>query len=129
MAGFVIYWGFAILTGWEVSLAGIPAGLAVGQAMHYASEKRGGRMYQVLAVTLAFAAFALTYIPGMASIAFKGGVTVPALLFVIFMTVISPFTDPNNGFIGQFMVFAGLCLAWTLTGAHQPPAAARTPRA
>ena len=53
--GTIIYWALAALTGIEASLIGIPVGLVVGQAMYYASGKRGGRSYQVLAVLLAFA--------------------------------------------------------------------------
>ena len=98
----------------EASLIGIPIGLAVGQAMYYASGKRGGRGFQFLAVLLAFMAFDLTYAPGMAGVALKGGVTVLTFGFFVFMTAVSPAIDAHNGFLGQFMVVAGMYLAWTL---------------
>ncbi|HXN47683.1 MAG TPA: hypothetical protein VN893_13645 [Bryobacteraceae bacterium] len=117
LAGFggaVVYSLFTILTGAEASRIGIPVGLVVGQTMYYASGKRGGRWFQVLAVCLAFVAFDLTYAPGMAGVAFKHGITVLTLAFFIFITVVSPAIDAQNGFLGQFMVVAGMYLAWTL---------------
>ena len=103
-----------MLTGMEASLIGIPVGLAVGQAMYYASGKRGGRWFQVLAVFLAFVAFDITYAPGMAGVALKDGITILTFGFFVFMTVVSPVIDAQNGFLGQFMVLAGMYLAWTL---------------
>src|SRR4051794_34048244 len=50
IGGAMLYWAFAVFTGLETSLAGIPVGLAVGQAMRFASGKRGGRRFQILAV-------------------------------------------------------------------------------
>ncbi len=82
--------------------------------MYYASGNRGGRRFQILAVILAFAAFDLTYAPGMASVALKDGITVPAFILFVFTTLVSPAIDAQNGFIGLFMVAAGMCLAWTL---------------
>ncbi|MBI2685528.1 MAG: hypothetical protein HYX27_04365 [Acidobacteria bacterium] len=114
IGGAIIYFAFTMLTGMETSLVGIPAGLAVGQTMFYASGKRGGRRYQVLAVFLAFVAFDITYAPGMTDVALKDGITVPAFGFFVFMTVISPVIDAQNGFLGEFMVLAGMYLAWTL---------------
>jgi hypothetical protein len=82
--------------------------------MYYASRKRGGRGFQFLAVLLAFMAFDLTYAPGMAGVALKDGVTVLTFGFFVFMTAVSPAIDAHNGFLGQFMVVAGMYLAWTL---------------
>ena len=118
--GAFIYLAFTILTGIEASFIGIPVGLAIGQTMFYASGKRGGRWFQALSVVFAFAAFDLTYAPGMAAIAFKGGITVVAFAFFAFMTAVSPVTDSQNGLIGQFMVAAGMYLAWTVTRDRKP---------
>jgi hypothetical protein len=82
VGGAIIYSAFALVTGMETSLIGIPVGLAVGQAMYFASRKRGGRRFQVLAVFLAFAAFDLSYAPGMAAISFKDGFTIGGFLFL-----------------------------------------------
>jgi hypothetical protein len=58
--------------------------------------------------------FDLTYAPGMAGVVLKHGITVPAFAFFIFITVVSPVIDAQNGFLGQFMVLAGMYLAWTV---------------
>jgi hypothetical protein len=108
------YRAFAVVTGMEVSLIGIPVGLAVGLAIYYASRKRGGRWFQTLAVVLAYVAFSLTYAPGMFGIAMKRGFSVPASVFAAFMTLASPLIDSHNGFLSEFMVLAGMYLAWTL---------------
>jgi hypothetical protein len=112
IGGAVVYSVFTVLTGMEASVIGIPVGLAVGQTTYYASGKRGGRWFQVLAVLLAFLAFDLTYAPGMAGVALKDGVTLVTFAFFVFLTLVSPAIDAQNGFLGQFMVVAGLCLAW-----------------
>ena len=112
--GAIIYSLFTRFTGMEASLTGIPVGLAVGQYMHYASGRRGGRWFQVLAVLCSFVAFDLTYASGMAGVVLKHGITFPAFAFLSFITLASPVIDPNNGFLGQFMVVAGMYLAWTL---------------
>lgn len=114
IGGAIVYSLFTILTNMEASLIGIPIGLAVGQVMYYASGNRGGRGFQFLAVLLAFMAFDLTYAPGMAGVALKDGVTVLTFGFFVFMTAVSPAIDAHNGFLGQFMVVAGMYLAWTL---------------
>lgn len=115
----MLYSAFTLLTGLEMSLIGIPIGLAVGQAMFLASGKRGGRWFQVLAVFLAFLAFDITYAPGMAGVALKDGVTILTFGVFVFLTVVSPIIDAQNGFLGQFMVLAGMYLAWTLAGTRK----------
>lgn len=119
VGGAAIYALFSNLTGMEPSLFGIPVGLGIGQSMYYASGKQGGRRFQILAVILAFAAFDLTYAPGMASVALKHGITAPAFAFFVFMTLVSPAIDAQNGFIGLFMVAGGMWLAWTLARARE----------
>ena len=114
VGGAIIYSAFAMFTGAEASLIGIAAGLAVGQCVYYASGKRGGRSYQLLAIFLAFAAFDLTYASGMAGVAFKHGITIGAFGFFVFMTLVSPLIDSHNGFLGWFMIITGMSLAWTL---------------
>ena len=69
-------------------------------------------------VFLSAIAFDLTYAPGMAEAAFKGGITLPAFAFFLFITLMSPAIDSNNGFLGQFMVLGGMYLAWTLARAQ-----------
>jgi hypothetical protein len=110
----MIYSVFTVMTGLEASLIGIPVGLVIGHITYRGSGKRGGRWFQVLSVLLAFVAFDLTYAPGMAGVALKDGITVLTFALFLFMTVVSPVIDSHNGFLGQFMVVAGMYLAWTL---------------
>jgi len=119
LGGGLIYLVFATATGMEPSLVGIPAGLAVGQIVYWASGKKGGRRDQVQAVFLAFVSFALTYASGMEGIAFKRGITVFALAFFAFMTIVSPLIDPQNWPVGAFMVVAGMYLAWVSAGTRR----------
>lgn len=114
VGGVLSFSAFTILTGMEESLIGIPVGLAIGQIMFYASGRRGGRWFQILAVALTYLAFSLTYGPGMFEIALRRGFSIPAFVFAIFITLASPVIDAHNGLLGQFMVLAGMCLAWTL---------------
>jgi hypothetical protein len=90
IGGALVYSAFTIFTGMEASLIGAPVGLGVGHIMYQASSKRGGRWFQVLAVFLAFLAFDLSYVPGMAGVAFKNGITVVTSAFFVFMTIVSP---------------------------------------
>jgi hypothetical protein len=110
----MFYSAVTLLTGMEESLIGIPVGLAIGQAMYYASGKRGGRRFQILAIVLAYIAFSLTYAPGMFGIALRRGFSIPAFVFAIFITLVSPVIDAHSGLLGKFMVLAGMYLAWTL---------------
>ena len=119
IGGVVVYYAFNLITGLEVALIGIPVGLAIGNASYHASGKRGGRRFQVLAVVLAYLAFSLTYAPGMFGIAFKGGLSIPAFVFAVLITLVSPLLDANSGWLGRSMVLAGMYLAWSLAGSRK----------
>ncbi|MGA2237193.1 MAG: hypothetical protein ABSG23_17165 [Terriglobales bacterium] len=120
VVGAIIYWAFSALTHAEASLIGIPAGIAVGQCVYYASGGRGGRRYQKLAILIAFAAFDLSYAPGIAGVAFKHGITLLTFGFFVFITLVSPVIDSHNGFLGWFMIVTGMSLAWTLARSRSP---------
>jgi hypothetical protein len=61
--GFLLYYGIAALTGYEFGLIAIVVGFAVGSAVRWGSNGRGGWRYQVLAVGLTYLAIVGTYIP------------------------------------------------------------------
>ena len=54
----------------------------------------------------------------MAGVVLKHGLTVLTFAFFVLMTVVSPAIDAQNGLLGQFMVIAGMYLAWTLARAR-----------
>jgi hypothetical protein len=61
--GFLLYYGIAALTGYEFGLIAIVVGFAVGSAVRWGSNGRGGWRYQVLAVGLTYLAIVGTYVP------------------------------------------------------------------
>jgi hypothetical protein len=65
VAGFVLYFGVAKLTGYEFGLIAIVVGFLVGKAVQIGSHNRGGRLYQLLAVLLTYVSIASTYVPAL----------------------------------------------------------------
>ncbi|HEX2338951.1 MAG TPA: hypothetical protein VHI98_00595 [Vicinamibacterales bacterium] len=61
--GFLLYYGIAALTGYEFGLIAIVVGFAVGSAVRWGSNGRGGWRYQVMAVVLTYLAIVGTYVP------------------------------------------------------------------
>jgi hypothetical protein len=61
--GFLLYYGIAALTGYEFGLIAIVVGFAVGSAVRWGSNGRGGWAYQGLAILLTYLAIVSTYIP------------------------------------------------------------------
>jgi hypothetical protein len=63
IAGAILYYAVAAISGYEIGLIAIAVGYAVGVAVRWGSGGRGGRGYQVLAVALTYMAIVSTYIP------------------------------------------------------------------
>lgn len=63
IAGSLIYYAVAKLTGYEFGLISVVVGLLVGLAVRKGSRGRGGWRYQALAMFLTYAAIASTYVP------------------------------------------------------------------
>ena len=61
--GAALYYGIAALTGYEFGLIAIVVGFAVGSAVNWGSNGRGGWAYQTLAIALTYFAIVSTYIP------------------------------------------------------------------
>ena len=62
-AGSALYYAILRLTGYEIGLVAIVVGFIVGSAVRRGSQGRGGRSYQMLAVSLTYFAIVSTYIP------------------------------------------------------------------
>lgn len=58
-----IYYGISALTGYEFGLVSIVIGLLVGGAVKLGSGRRGGWIYQTIAIVLTYMAIASTYLP------------------------------------------------------------------
>ena len=61
--GAAIYYAISALTGYEFGLIAIVVGYAVGSAVRWGSDGRGGKSYQALAIALTYLAIVTTYIP------------------------------------------------------------------
>ena len=61
--GAVLWWGVRKLTGYEVGIISIGIGIAVGKAVRWGSQNRGGWAYQLAAILLTYAAVAGNYVP------------------------------------------------------------------
>jgi hypothetical protein len=60
-----IYYGVSALTGYEFGLVAILIGLMVGAAVRAGARRRGGWLYQALAMFLTYNAIVATYVPAL----------------------------------------------------------------
>lgn len=63
--GALLWYGVARLTGYEFSLIAIVIGFLVGNAVRLGSRRRGGWLYQALAIFLTYTSIVSTYIPAI----------------------------------------------------------------
>lgn len=63
LAGAGVYYGVLATTGYEVGLIAILVGFMVGYAVRTGAGGRGGRRYQILAMSLTYLAIGGTYVP------------------------------------------------------------------
>lgn len=63
VVGALLYLAFTQITGYELSLITIFIGYAVGRAVRWGSNGRGGWAYQTLAVVLTYLAIVSSYVP------------------------------------------------------------------
>ena len=57
------WYGIVKLTGYELGIVAVVVGLLVGGAVRMGAERRGGWVYQALAVLLTYVAIATSYVP------------------------------------------------------------------
>ncbi len=93
IAGAVLYFGIARLTGYNIGLVAIVLGWLVGTAVHRGSMGRGGVGYQLLAVFLTYLAIGLSQSPdayeGLSQDGGDGAEALPTWFKVIFSGVLS----------------------------------------
>lgn len=65
IAGALLYFGVAKLTGYEFSLIAIVVGFGVGGAVRWGCYRRGGPLYQALAIALTYLSIVSTYVPSI----------------------------------------------------------------
>ena len=132
--GATIYFALAALTGYEFGLVAILVGWLVGTAIRHATNHRGGRGYQWLAVVLTYAAIVSTYIPpiwraiqserpaalqqrGVASVEASSlpRVTWRLAATVVVLAWLAPFFLGWSNALGWIVIGIGLYQAWKLT--------------
>src|SRR5688572_31930952 len=59
----VVWYGIVKLTGYELGIIAIAVGFAVGGAVRFGAEQRGGWAYQSIAVLLTYLAIGASYVP------------------------------------------------------------------
>lgn len=65
IVGALLWYGVAKLTGYELGLIAVVIGLMVGGAVRVGSRRRGGWVYQGLAMFLTYSAIVSTYVPAL----------------------------------------------------------------
>ena len=117
--GSAVYFGLAMATGYEIGLVAILVGWLVGTAIRRATNYRGGRGYQALAVALTYAAIVSTYVPpiwrALQPRLLSQDLTWRAAGVVIVLAWIAPFLGGFKNFIGWIVIGIGLYQAWMLT--------------
>jgi hypothetical protein len=63
LAGSALWYGVRVATGYEIGLIAVVVGLMVGGAVRAGSRRRGGLLYQFLAVVLTYAGICAQYVP------------------------------------------------------------------
>jgi hypothetical protein len=63
VAGGALWYAVRATTGYEIGLIAIVVGVMVGAAVRAGSRRRGGRLYQVLAVALTYFGICVQYVP------------------------------------------------------------------
>jgi hypothetical protein len=143
LAGCLLYAAVAIILHVEIGLIAILVGYMVGRAIRHASEGRGGRPQQILAVALTYFAITTSYIPVFVYHAVndsKAPVVQPqdaapaavekapvnwgsAAAYLLMLAAVAPFLSLGSGgisgLIGLFIIFIGLQRAWRLTGRRE----------
>jgi len=127
------------VTGYEIGLVAVGIGYLVGKAVRKGAGGFGGTRYQVLALTLTYAAITLASLPAVlevvahpsdghaaatrlaahASVSVLG--LVWACLVVVGIALASPFLQGAENILGIFILGIGLYEAWKLTRALPIP--------
>src|ERR1035441_4481607 len=145
-AGGELYAVVTIVLHAEIGLIAIRVGWMVGKAIRHASQGRGGRPQQILAVALTYFAITTSYIPVILYQTARNPHRVEQMqqppandapaearprmpfgavaLYLLMLAAIAPFLSLTSGisaWISLFILFIGLQYAWRLTGGREIP--------
>jgi hypothetical protein len=134
------WYGIVKLTGYELGIVAVVVGLVVGGAVRAGAERRGGWLYQSLAVLLTYVAIATSYVPmvmdsyreqavkeaapeeSASEVGESGGEVAPKEVdevLVLVVGIVGGFVLPvaqvfDGGFIGLLIVSFALYEAWKI---------------
>jgi hypothetical protein len=120
LAGSLLWYGVRVAFHSEWGIVAIAVGFGVGFAVHYGSNKRGGPVYQALAIVLTYVGICAQYIPDL----WKGfreqpdaptgaGLAV-AFVAVCVFSLAAPFLEGIQNVIGILIIGFALYEAWKL---------------
>ncbi len=143
IAGAIIYYAVIAITNFEIGIVAILIGYMVGYAVRKGAGGRGGRRFQVLAVTLTYIAVGLAYTPiamkgaletktaasseaapagaaqlvktGASPIAVARSIGMLAVLAVALPVLVVAGSMPT-GLLSAAIIFFGMQQAWRMTG-------------
>ncbi|HEU4880736.1 MAG TPA: hypothetical protein VFT45_00785 [Longimicrobium sp.] len=137
VAGSLLYIGVFVVTKSEFGLIAVLVGWMVGRAVSKGSERRGGWLYQTMAIGLTYLAICTSYLPQIVAAAREpDGVVLPgALLYIgaFLFSLVVPILSIGAAPIGAVIHAVALFQAWrenkrpeiTITGPYAvTPAAA-----
>lgn len=122
LAGCAIYATVAIVAHLELALIAILIGYMVGRAIRYASNGRGGRPQQILAVVLTYFAITFSYLAVfLYNTTLKAPTDMAGLIAgLLGVAAAAPFLALNanmaGGLLSLVIIFFGLRQAWRMTG-------------
>ena len=108
IAGFVVYYMTQKLTGWDIGLIAIAVGWAVGAAVRWGSEGRGGPGYQFLAAAITYVAACATYLPGILRF------TQLDLVSAFILSMRAPWLEGASNIIGWLILGFAVYQAWIM---------------
>lgn len=121
VAGFLIFWGVAEVTGAQIGLIALVVGWLVGKAIRKGSGGLGGRRYQIMAVLLTYASIASSHLPAILTIfnehATKLGHALGSVqyAYAFGLALALPFLALPRGILGLLIIGIGLFEAWKFT--------------
>jgi hypothetical protein len=112
-----LWWAVRSAGGGQWGIIALAVGFAVGYAVHYGSNRRGGPLYQALAVVITYLGISAQYVPDVVS-AMSGRPDMPSgIVGAITIGVIAlayPFLAGVSNIIGILIVGFALYEAWKL---------------
>jgi hypothetical protein len=130
LLGALVYFGVRALTGYEFGLIAIGVGIAVGVAVRMGASGSSHRGYRFLALGLAYASIAATYVPSLIHASDAEHVSAGLLVSASFIAFAVPFLMLRQGEIMSVAIL-GIALweAWKFSApqAGLPKPAPRAP--